>query len=163
MTTFSGFIGEKSSTFANRVNCFAVRFLNCWLARRVVISVIVLAAFFLASAPRSAPQTVAVKWPVLVDATMARCAVVRPQSAVEPELLAIISYPSAANIGPPYSVVPWGLVCCHLSAPKVSGAASRSRVKIVAEGEIVPGWQGDDDCLARRIGQAEGLTNGLPR
>jgi hypothetical protein len=62
-----------------------------------------------------------------------------------------------------YSVVPWGLVCCHLSAPKVSGAASRGRVKIVAEGEIVPGWQGDDDCFARRIGQAEGLTNGLPR
>jgi hypothetical protein len=79
------------------------------------------------------------------------------------ELVPIISYPSATNIEPLILVVPRGLVCCHLSAPKVSGATSRGRVKIVAEGEIVPAWQGHDNCFARPIGQAEGLTNRLPR
>jgi hypothetical protein len=43
--------------FANRVNRFAVRFVNAGSRGGYVISVIVLAAFFLASAPRSAPQT----------------------------------------------------------------------------------------------------------
>ena len=52
--------------------------------------------------------------------------------------------------------------------PKVPGAASRGRFKFVAEGESVPGRQGrlgrqgDDVCFARRIGQAERITNRLP-
>jgi hypothetical protein len=41
--------------FANRVNCFAVRFVNAGWRDGLVINVIVLAAFFLASVPRSAP------------------------------------------------------------------------------------------------------------
>lgn len=61
------------------------------------------------------------------------------------------------------SVVPRGLVCDKRSAPNVSGAVSRSRIKIVAEGKIVPSRQGENDCFARRIGQAERLTDRLTR
>src|SRR6266850_1285561 len=59
-------------------------------------------------------------------------------------------------------VVEWALVCHH-PAPKVPSAASRGRCKTVAEGEIVPRRQGDDVRFARRIGQAERLTNRFPR
>ena len=105
-------------------------------------------------------KTVQIKWPVLAHCQVRRrLPATGGRAGASSDYFLSIDYKHRAT----YSVVPWGPVCCHLSAPKVSGAASRSRVKIVTEGEIVPGWQGDDDCFARRIGQAEGLTNGLPR
>jgi hypothetical protein len=69
------------------------------------------------------------------------------------------NFPSQWNS---YSVVPWGRDYCQHSEPKVPRAASRGRFKFVAEGETVPGWQGwqsEDARFARRIGQAERVTN----
>ena len=62
-------------------------------------------------------------------------------------------------------VVPWGRVYCQDPAPKVPGAASRSRFEFVAEGETARGRRGrqdDDACFAHRIGQAERVTDRLP-